>query len=244
MAAFSGVRSFAFCSKAERAAVDEDEQAEGDQHDRVQEMPPAADDPRDGGAGGEEPAGGAPGTDQDQEDGGVDGDPTDPAPCEDRQVDADVVAAVGEGDSGNLERLRAVLPVLALLAAAAVPVGFPCLPGGPKAQGQRQEPEVGEGRLGQEGRSAGGGDGDGQERGEAEVLPGDDPPGRAVLPGAAAEEQRQHQDVVDVGDGEQPGRRRDDAGVHAQGTFRPEGMRLPRPSGPNAVTVKYSVPVR
>lgn len=31
-----------------------------------------------------------------------------------------------------------------------------------------------------------------------------DPPGRAVLVGAAAGEQRQHEDVVDIGDGEEP----------------------------------------
>ena len=156
-----------------------------------------------------------------EKDSDVDGDPADPGLGEDRQVDADVVAAVGEGDGGDPERLRAILllPGL-LLAAVALPVVLPRLPGGPEAQGQRQQPKVGDGGLGQEGGTVGGGHSDGQDRGEAEVLSSHDPPGRALLPGAAAEEQRQQHDVVHVGNGEQPGRLRHDASVHIRHLHR------------------------
>ena len=52
-----------------------------------------------------------------------------PAPGEDRQVHADVVAAVREGDGSDLQDLRAVRLLHALSVVPAVPVGFPCLPG-------------------------------------------------------------------------------------------------------------------
>ena len=54
--------------KAECAALDEDEQAQGDQHERVQDVAPAADHPRHGRAGSEEPPGSAPGADQEDHD--------------------------------------------------------------------------------------------------------------------------------------------------------------------------------
>ena len=70
------------------------------------------------------------------------------------------------------------------------------------------------GILGQEGSADRGRDGHREDRGEAEVLASHDPGGRTAVPGALGEEQRQDHDVVDVGDGEQPGRRPDDARVH------------------------------
>jgi hypothetical protein len=78
--------------------LNEDEQAEGNQHQRVQDVSPAPDHLSDGGAGGKEPARGAPDADQDQEDRDIDGDPGDPGSGEDRHVHADVVTAVSEGD--------------------------------------------------------------------------------------------------------------------------------------------------
>ncbi|GAA3454719.1 hypothetical protein GCM10018962_65520 [Dactylosporangium matsuzakiense] len=52
------------------------------------------------------------------------------------------------------------------------------------------------------GGGAGGGRGHGHDRGEAEVLPGGDPARHTALPGALGEEQREHDEVVDVRHGE------------------------------------------
>ena len=54
----------------------------------------------------------------------------------------------------------------------------------------------------------------------------------AVLPGAPAEEQRQDDDVVEVGDGEQPGRFGDEASDHGRFLFLPESTGYPPGGAP------------
>jgi hypothetical protein len=93
-------------------------------------------------------------------------------------------------------------------------VVLPRLPSGLEPQRERQQAEVGNGRLGQEGGSERGGHRHDEDRGEAQVLAQHDPAGRAAVAGPLGEEQRQDQDVVDVGDGEQSGCLSDDAQVH------------------------------
>lgn len=134
---------------------------------------------------------------------------------EDGNVDADVVAAVGEGDRGDLQRARpALLGLRLLLVLAAVTVAFPRLPCGLEAQRERQQTEVGDGGLGQKRSAERGGHSDSEDRGEAQVLTEHDAARGAAVSSALGEEQRQDQDVVDVGDGEQAARLPDDAQVH------------------------------
>src|SRR5215813_7274323 len=105
------------CLQAESAALDEDEQADGDQDHGQQDVAPPAEGLGDDRAGGDEPACGAPDADQDQEDHAAHDRAAGADVGEDGYVDADVVAAVGEGGGGDLEDRRSAWPGRGLLAA-------------------------------------------------------------------------------------------------------------------------------
>ncbi|SPX89400.1 Uncharacterised protein [Mycolicibacterium chubuense] len=120
---------------------------------------------------------------------------------EDRNVDADVVPAVGEGDCCDGPDTDVLAGNLAVVVIVVVSPGFP---GRPQSQCQGYEPEVrddlwGKERSGtqchQHSRT--------QNACKAEVLACGDPGRGAALSCAAGEEQREHDDVVDVGDDEQ-----------------------------------------
>src|ERR1700745_4475416 len=101
----------------EGAALDEDEQADGDQDHGQQDVAPPAEGPGDDRAGGDEPACGAPDADQDQEDHAAYDRAAGADVGKDGYVDADVVAAVGEGGGGDLGDRRAAWFESGLLAA-------------------------------------------------------------------------------------------------------------------------------
>jgi hypothetical protein len=120
-----------------------------------------------------------------------------------------VTAATSNAPRAALGRLLLVLLLLALAFAV-----FPCLPGRLQAEYEGEQSQIRDGRFGQERGAERCGDGGGEDGGEAEVLAERDPAGGTTVPRAPGEEQRQDQDVVDVGDSEEPGRLRDDAQVH------------------------------
>jgi hypothetical protein len=114
-------------------------------------------------------------------------------------VDPDVVSTIGEGDRGHGQRAAGLVGKGVV---ANVPIA-PCLPGGVSPQQQWDEAEVRDGGVGEEQprrrRSPR------VRRGgcpQSEVLPDGDLGGGTSLPGSACEEQRQDDDVVNVGDKE------------------------------------------
>src|SRR5262249_13512128 len=133
--------------QAEGAALDKDDQADCDQYDRQQDVAPPAEGPGDDRAAGEKPPGDAPDADQDQENGGVHDGPARADGVEDRHIDADVVAAVAEGGNRDLSdrgAARCRFRLLAVITALAV---LPEPPSVPQADGDRDQPQVGDGFL-------------------------------------------------------------------------------------------------
>src|SRR5262249_9049140 len=88
-----------------------------------------------------------------------------------------------------------------------------------QADGDRDQPQVGDGFLGQEAGAERNADRHGEDHGEGQILASYHPPRGAVLPSALGEEQRQHHYVVKVGDGEQADRFRDEARTHGWTVF-------------------------
>src|ERR1700750_2769816 len=113
----------------EGAALDEDEQADGDQDHGQQDVAPPAEEPGDDRAGGDEPPCGAPDADQDQEDHAAHDRAAGADVGEDGYVDADVVAAVRHGGGGDLEDRRAARAGFGLTAAVTGVGGLPNPPG-------------------------------------------------------------------------------------------------------------------
>ncbi|GIF49441.1 hypothetical protein Afe04nite_39800 [Asanoa ferruginea] len=87
----------------------------------------------------------------------------------------------------------------------------PGLHGGFDAECEREKAEIRHGALGQERGTERGGHGDRENARETEILACADVAGGVAVPGALGEEEREDQDVVDVGDGEQAGGLADDA---------------------------------
>src|SRR5699024_619809 len=132
--------SFALApSETERSSADEDDDAEADQDDGEQDVFPALEDFSDRRPGGNELGDYDQDRDEREEDEAV-GDHCDGFHAEeDGDIDADVVSAVGEGDScdGPRADLRARdLGVIVVIVSAP---GLPC---SPETEGQGDEPEV------------------------------------------------------------------------------------------------------
>src|SRR5512146_335168 len=127
------------CLQAEGAALDEDEQADGDQDHGQQDVAPPAEELGDDRAGGDEPACGAPDADQDQEDHAVHDRAAGADVGEDGYVDTDVVAAVGKSGGGDLDDRRAALSGFGLLAVVTELAVLPSFPGVPQAEGDREQ---------------------------------------------------------------------------------------------------------
>lgn len=101
----------------------------------------------------------------------------------DAGIDAEVVAAAAEGGRGDLEGGRAAaVGGFGVLGVAATLAVLPEFPGIRQAEGDRDQAEVGNGVWGQEAGPVRGGERDGENSGEGEVLARDDPLGRATLP--------------------------------------------------------------
>src|SRR5699024_1438438 len=121
----------------------------------------------------------------------------------DRDVDADVVSPVGERDPGHSPDCD----VLAFDLGVIVIASAPGLPGSPQPQPQGDEAEVRDDRWRQE-YSGPQGDEHGrtQDAHEPQVLAGKNSCGGSALPGAAGEEQGEHDDVVNIRGDEQADR--------------------------------------
>jgi hypothetical protein len=81
--------------------------------------------------------------------------------------------------------------------------------GGPDAEGDREEAEIGEVAFGEDAEPGGGKEGDGEDRAESQVLAEDDAPLVGSAAAGSGEEQGEEDDVVDVGDCEGSGGRED-----------------------------------
>lgn len=114
------IRTGPAASQAEGATFHEDEQANGDEDQRQQDVAPAGEGLGDDGTGGEEVSCEAPHRHENEEHHGVDGHAANAGSGEDGDVDPDVVPAVGEGDRGDLQRAGAAFPGLLLLFVAVV----------------------------------------------------------------------------------------------------------------------------
>ncbi|SHW71691.1 Uncharacterised protein [Mycobacteroides abscessus subsp. abscessus] len=170
-------------------------------------MFPAFEDLGDRPAGGDESGGDDEDRDEDEEDHAVGHHGRRSHAQEDRNVDADVVPAIGERDCCDGPDTDVLAGHLAIVVIVIVIVATPGSPCRPQSQGQGYEPEVGDDVGGKE-RSGAQRDEHrrAQNPGESQVLACGDPSRCPALSRAAGEEQRQHDDVVDVGDDEQADR--------------------------------------
>jgi hypothetical protein len=116
-----------------------------------------------------------------------------------------------EGHGGDLKNLRAVLLGLGSVIVVVVTASafLPDSPRCPDTEAERKHAEVRDEAAGQERRAQCSRDSHHQDAQEAELLTKHHPGGRARLAHALREEQRQDEDVVDVGDGEQAHRLHD-----------------------------------
>src|SRR5699024_9560591 len=123
----------------------------------------------------------------------------------DGDVDADVVAAVGERYAGHGPHGDVLALDLCVVVVIIVPA--PGLPRGPQSQAKWDQPEVRDGPRGQEGSRAQGDEhSDAEDADEAKILAGQNACGGSALACSAGEKQRQDDDVVDIGGNEQADR--------------------------------------
>ncbi|CAB0530749.1 hypothetical protein CIP101352_02345 [Corynebacterium diphtheriae] len=194
--------------KAEGAAADEDEDTQADQNDREQHMLPAFENLRDGWTGGHELRQQDQARHQDQKDDAVDDNGSSIHVEKNRDIDADIVATVGKGHPGDDQGAYVLSADFRVIVVVIVSLpGLPGLPGRPQPQGQGDQPEVRDRLGGQEGiRPQGDQDRGCEDARETKVLPGQDPKCGPCLAGPTGEEQREHDDVVDIGGDKQTNR--------------------------------------
>ena len=190
--------------KAEGAAADEDEDTQADQDDREQHMLPAFENLRDGRTGGHELRQQDQARHQDQKDDAVDDNGGGIHVEKNRDIDADIVATVGKGHPGDGQDAYVLSADFRVIVVIVSPPG---LPGRPQPQGQGDQPEVGDRLGGQESIRTQGDQNRGcEDARETKVLPGQDPKCGPCLAGPTGEEQREHDDVVDIGGDKQTNR--------------------------------------
>ena len=176
-------------SEPEGSAAVEDDQAQADEDDREQDVLPALQRLCDRPTGGDELGQAHQHRDQGQEHDAV-GDHGSRADAEeDRDVDADVVPAVGEGHPGHRPHPNLLALDLCLIVIVGTAVA-PGLPRSPKSQPQRNESEVGDDLWRQErSRPERHQHGSAQDASEPEVLSDQDSGGGPALARASGEEQ-------------------------------------------------------